>query len=194
MALGQYLFCPVSLVQDACMFLLLCVHSFHFERKVLCILHLHFIKFKTISCSSTHGGGNEFVFLTASFNISFKVTSHLCYASLQHPSVALSTDGERWQFGNFESHSSPDPNWERRIFAGNLISQCEERKHGATPVGGRSSKKSAHTLNRCVKPEHSFSSIGSIHRLKRKLHTEHSIAQMLLVPCSWLVIAPVMCN
>ena len=150
----------------AFMFLLLCVHSIHFECKVLCILHLHFINFKTISCSSTHGGGSECVFLTASFNISFKVTSHLCYASLQHPSVALSTDGERWQFGIL-SHIHLMIQTEKEEYllvisyhSGRKESMERHQWEGVLP------KKSTHTLNRCVKPEHSFSSIGSIHRLK----------------------------
>lgn len=61
-------------------------------------------------------------FLAASSNTPFKVTSHVCGTSLRRPSAALSTDGERWQFGDFDSHS----NWKEEYLL--VISHHSGRK------------------------------------------------------------------
>lgn len=76
--------------------------------------------------------------------------------------------------------------------ATSLISQWKERTPVSTPVGGRSSENSAHTLSRCefraqlqLRKEHSCSP---------SKETEHSIEHMLLIIYSCMLIAPVVCN
>lgn len=183
--------------------------DFHCEHTtVWCIWSLHFYKLLDLPFNAgktvSHLVGKWVCFSHFS---PFKRTSHFYSTSLWHPSVALSTDGERWQFGNFDScrnchihlpiQSERSKNKKNKTYknADSLTSRGAEREPGVTPVGGRSWEYSIHTFIHCVNPKRNLSSIGNIHAaIQRKLHSEHSMAPVLLVQCSYMVIAAVMCN